>query len=61
MERKKFKELNLSNAFLFAAALADEETCGIVLELILGKKIPKLTVRSEISSGRNGCYITETR
>ena len=38
MERKKFKELNLSNAFLFAAALADEETCGIVLELILGKK-----------------------
>lgn len=27
MERKKFKELNLSNAFLFAAALADEEKC----------------------------------
>ena len=47
MERKKFKELNLSNAFLFAAALADEETCGIVLELILGKKFPKLTVRTE--------------
>ena len=47
MERKKFKELNLSNAFLFAAALADEETCGIVLELILGKKFPKVTVRTE--------------
>ena len=47
MECKKFKELNLSNAFLFAAALADEETCGIVLELILGKKFPKVTVRTE--------------
>lgn len=47
MERKKFKELNLSNAFLFAAALADEETCEIVLELILGKKFPKVTVRTE--------------
>lgn len=47
MERKKFKDLNLSNAFLFAAALSDEETCGIVLELILGKKFQKINVKTE--------------
>ena len=47
MERKKFKDLNLSNAFLFAAALADEEICGIVLELILGRTFEKIHVRTE--------------
>lgn len=45
--RKKFKDLDLSNAFLFAAALEDEQTCQIVLEIILGKKIPKVKVHSE--------------
>lgn len=47
--RKPFKELNLSNAFLFAAALSDEETCQMVLELILGHEIPKVSVRTEYS------------
>ncbi|MBQ8857056.1 MAG: Rpn family recombination-promoting nuclease/putative transposase [Lachnospiraceae bacterium] len=47
MERKKFKDLNLSNAFLFAAALTDEETCSIVLELVLGKKFPQISVKTE--------------
>ena len=44
---KKFKDLNLNSAFLFAAALNDAETCQIVLELILGRKIPKVNVKTE--------------
>lgn len=47
--RKPFKELNLSNAFLFAAALSDEETCRMVLEVILGREIPKVSVKTEYS------------
>lgn len=39
MERKKFKDLNLSNAFLFAAALADEEICPNVPDIIRQKWI----------------------
>lgn len=39
---KKFKELDLSNAFLFAAALEDPQTCRLVLEIILGRKVPKV-------------------
>lgn len=38
MTRKKFQELNLSNAYLFAAAIQDEETCKITLGLLLGLK-----------------------
>lgn len=45
--RKNFKDLDLSNAFLFAAALEDEETCQLVLEIILGRSIPKVKVHSE--------------
>lgn len=44
---KKFKDLNLNSSFLFAAALNDPETCQIVLELILGKPIPKVNVKTE--------------
>lgn len=44
---KSFQDLDLSNAFLFAAALEDEQTCRLVLEIILGKKIPKVKVHSE--------------
>lgn len=46
---KPFKELDLSNAFLFAAALEDEETCQQVLEIILGFPISKVKVRAEHS------------
>ena len=44
---KKFKDLNLNSSFLFAAALNDPETCQIVLELILGRPIPKVNVKTE--------------
>ncbi|MDO5541343.1 MAG: Rpn family recombination-promoting nuclease/putative transposase, partial [Eubacteriales bacterium] len=49
MIQKKFEELNLSNAFLFAAVLEDEETCRIILEVILGRKLPKVKVHVEHS------------
>jgi len=51
MSHKKtsFQDLNLSNAFLFAVAMEDEETCAIVVETILGKKIGKVTVQVEKS------------
>ena len=48
-QRKPFKELDLSNAFLFAAALQDEETCQLVLEMILGIRIGKVRVKAEHS------------
>lgn len=47
--KKPFKELDLSNAFLFAAALEDEETCQQVLEIILGFPISKVKIRAEYS------------
>jgi predicted transposase/invertase (TIGR01784 family) len=47
MSRKKFKDLNLKDAFLFGAALSDEETCRMILELVLGKKISHVKVHTE--------------
>ena len=47
--KKPFKELDLSNAFLFAAALEDEETCQQVLEIILGFPISGVKVHAEHS------------
>ena len=44
---KNFKDLNLSNAFLFAVAMQDEETCRIVLETVLDKEIGKVKVNVE--------------
>ena len=44
---KKFKDLNLNNAFLFAAMANDPETCQLMLKLILGKEIPKVNVKTE--------------
>lgn len=44
---KKFNELNLSNAFLFAAALQDPETCRLVLKLILGRDVGEVCVKAE--------------
>lgn len=46
---KSFQELDLSNAFLFAAALEDPETCRLVLEIILGGKLPPVNVHAEHS------------
>lgn len=48
-QKKPFKELDLSNNFLFAAALEDEETCRLVLECILDKPIGAVKVRAEHS------------
>lgn len=45
--RKRFKDLDLNNSFLFAAALENPETCQLVLEIILGCKLPKVKVRAE--------------
>ena len=46
---KKFQDLNLSNAFLFAAAMEDEETCRFVLETVLGIPVGKVNVHTEHS------------
>ena len=48
-QKKQFKDLDLSNAFLFAAALEDEETCRLVLECILGTPVEKVKVKTERS------------
>ncbi len=45
----EFQKLNLSNSFLFAAAMEDAEICRLVLEIILGFKIPKVQVHVEHS------------
>ncbi len=46
---KTFQELDLSNSFLFAAALEDSETCRLVLEIILEHELPRVTVHAEHS------------
>ena len=47
MAQKKFQDLNLKDAFLFAAAMEDEETCRITLQVLLNRKITKVRVRAE--------------
>ena len=47
MASENFKKLNLSNAFLFAAALEDPEICRLVLEIILERPIDHVTVKPE--------------
>lgn len=37
--RDKFQELNLSNAFLFAAVMNDAEVCRLVLEILTGEPV----------------------
>ena len=44
---ESFKKLNLNNAFLFAAALENPETCKLVLEILLEQKVSKVNVKSE--------------
>lgn len=45
--REQFRDLNLNNWFLFAAVLEDAEACRLVLEIILGRKISKVSVKTE--------------
>lgn len=47
MAKRSFDELNLSDAFLFASALQDEETCRLILEIILGEPVGKVHVHTE--------------
>ncbi len=46
-QSSRFQDLNLSNAFLFAAAMEDEETCKLFVETILGEQLGDITVKSE--------------
>lgn len=47
--RDKFQELNLSNAFLFAAVMNDAEVCRLVLEILTGEPVEAVNVQSEQS------------
>lgn len=47
--RDKFRELNLSNAFLFAAVMNDAEVCRLVLEILTGEPVEAVNVQSEQS------------
>lgn len=49
MARKTLSELNLSDAFLFAAVMEEPDACRLVLEQILGKRIPDMRVHAEHS------------
>ena len=48
-QKNTFQKLDLCNSFLFAAALEQPEICRLVLEIILGRKIPEVNVRAEHS------------
>lgn len=41
------QKLNLTNAYLFAAALQDEEICRNLLEIVLNKEIPRVKAHAE--------------
>ena len=45
--KEKFKDLDLKNAFLFAAALQDPDICQLILEIIFDTKLPKVKVHTE--------------
>jgi len=47
MSSTNFQELNLSNGFLFPAALEDPVTCRLVLECIIEETIADLSVKVE--------------
>ena len=42
-----FQKLNLTNAYLFAAAMQDEEICKNVLEITLNRKISRVKAHAE--------------
>ncbi|MCM1113615.1 MAG: Rpn family recombination-promoting nuclease/putative transposase [Muribaculum sp.] len=48
-QHKRFQDLNLADAYLFAAALEDAETCRIALEILLGRDVKHVTVHAEHS------------
>lgn len=54
--RKTFQELDLKDSFLFAAALEDQETCRMILQVILGVPVEHVTVHAEHSIMLNSDY-----
>ena len=56
MAKTSFSELNLKNAFLFAAVMSDTESCRLILEMILDKPIGKVSVNTEHSILLNSDY-----
>ena len=47
METKKFKDLTIRDAFMFAAVMSDPEICRRVLELALGIPIAEVHIQTE--------------
>ena len=47
--KEQFKQLDLSNAFLFSLAFSDPEACALVLQVILQKPVYKVRVQPEKS------------
>ncbi len=56
MARKRFQDLQLTDAFLFAVAMQDEEICHDTLELLLGHKVGKVHVSVEHTVLYNSDY-----
>ena len=54
--RKKFKDLEFKDAFLFAAAMADEELCRMLLERNLELPLRAVRVQSEHTFRFNSDY-----
>lgn len=56
-QQKRFQDLNLADAYLFAAALEDAETCRLTLEILLGRKVSHVTstVQQKLSQHPAGC------
>ena len=48
---EQFKQLDLSNAFLFSLAFSDPEACALVLQVILQKPVYKVMVQPRYSAG----------
>ena len=53
MSNTSFQELNLSNGFLFPAALEDSITCRLILECIIEEQICELAVKVEYTKPYN--------
>jgi len=49
MAQKKFQDLNLADAYLFAAVMSNPDVCRLVLQTLLGKPIGSVTVNAEQS------------
>lgn len=53
MSNTNFQELNLSDRFLFPAALEDPITCRLILECIVEEEIGELAIRTEYTRAYN--------